>query len=317
MFTKLSNTWTLFKQSVSVIGQNKTLLLFPVLISVTTLGILFFFAAPVALQPTGHPYLSAAHWEAVEEGILTPESIADLQKSAASPPSEHRKPQIHLTGKAGLYVMLIYFVSMFLAAFFNVAFSHEIFAALQGQPVTIRSGLAFASSRWKTILAWSLFAGLVGWLIQQMEQRFGFVGRWIIRMIGVAWSLAAVFAIPVLVHETAITNPVDVLRTSASRLKKTWGESLAGYIGMGAGSTVFLLLSLVLLAGFVAASVYAQNPLFLAVGFVIWFAALLAFSYVWSVAGSVFKCALYLYASTGVPPTPFTSQTMSSAWKTK
>ena len=65
MLTKLSTTWMLFKQSVSVVNHHRKLLLFPILTGVMTVGIFFFFAAPVVLQPTGYSYTSGDHWKAV------------------------------------------------------------------------------------------------------------------------------------------------------------------------------------------------------------------------------------------------------------
>jgi len=317
MFTKFLTSWRLFKQSVSVVNQHRKLLLFPILTSVMTLGIFLFFLAPVLLQPTGFSYTSGGHWKAVAGSIITPESMTELQKASLPGQPRPQRSQVHLSHKAGLYVLIIYFVSMFFAAFFNVAFCHEIFSALQGQDISIRSGLAFAASRWKPILWWSLFSGLIGLIIQKLEERFGFIGRWVISLIGMAWSIACVFAIPVLVNEAATISPLDVLKTSASRLKKTWGESLAGYVGMGAGSMAFMLLSLVVLVGFVALSIMQQNPIYLAVGFLIWFSSLVLFSYLWSVAGLVFKCALYLYSTTSTPPAPYTIDSMGAAWKTR
>ena len=53
---------------------------------------------------------------------------------------------------AGVYVAFLYFVSMFVATFFNVAFYNEILAALSGDQVSLSRGLKFACSRWKAIL---------------------------------------------------------------------------------------------------------------------------------------------------------------------
>ncbi len=299
-------------------NQHKKLLLFPLVISVATVGILGFFLVPVVLQPTGYSYTDAAHWKAVAASVLTQESMADLEKSTipGQVPSRTHK-QLHLNRMGGGFLVVIYFVSMFLAAFCNVAFCHEIFAALAGRDVSIESGVRFAASRWKAILQWSFFSGLVGLLIQKLEQQMGWLGRWVVNLIGIAWSVASVFAIPVLVNETETLNPLDVLRTSAARLKKTWGESLAGYIGMGMGSGVVALLSLVVLVIFWAAGMMLQSPWLFAIGFFVWFTGLVAFSYVWGVAGLVYRCALYQFAATGTPPSPFNSALMASAWKSR
>ena len=44
-------------------------------------------------------------------------------------------------------------------------------------------------------------------------------------------SVAAVFAIPVIIRRED-SNPLAVLRDSAGILKRTWGESLVGFVGL-------------------------------------------------------------------------------------
>ena len=99
---------------------------------------------------------------------------------------------------------------------------------------------------------WSLFTGAVGLLIRAIEQRVGIVGRWIVGLIGLAWSVASVFVVPVIVVETKTTNPLRFLKTSAPLLKKTWGESLLGYLGVQFGGVLIFVGSLVLLVAGVA-----------------------------------------------------------------
>ena len=143
---------------------------------------------------------------------------------------------------------------MFLATFFNVAFYSEIIAALNGKGVSFRRGLSTARSRLPSILAWSLLAGVVGWIIRTIEQRLPFAGRIVTGLIGMAWSIAAVFAIPVIIQEQPMRNPIKILQQSAMTLKRTWGEGLIGYVGFSAGSVVIFLCSLppLLLAGVLA-----------------------------------------------------------------
>ena len=49
--------------------------------------------------------------------------------------------------------------------------------ALNGNAVSLRRGFRFAAARWRAVLLWSLFAGLVGYLINAIESRLGALGR--------------------------------------------------------------------------------------------------------------------------------------------
>src|SRR5262249_55174587 len=135
------------------------------------------------------------------------------------------RTQVVFTPLAAAYMTFLYFVCMFIATFCNVAFYHEILAALAGQPVSIGRGLKFASSRIWSILMWTLFAGIVGLIIKAIEERMEIVGQIIGKLLGLAWSVAAVFAIPVIVRKEGNANPFTVLRDSADVLKRTWGEA--------------------------------------------------------------------------------------------
>jgi hypothetical protein len=55
----------------------------------------------------------------------------------------------------------------------------------------------------------------------------------------------------------------------------------------------------------------------IALGFGVWLVGIVAFSYVTSVASQVFRCALFLYASQGALPAPYTEDMMALAWRTK
>ena len=289
---KLSRSWLLFRTSLQVIRDNPKLLLFPVVTAVCTGVIMLFFFAPALLYRSGQPLGQAAHWET-------------LGRRAAHP-----------TGYFYGYLAVVYLTSMFLATFFNAAFYNEILKALAGDPVSIRSGLASAWSRVHSILMWSLLAGTVGLIIKALEERFGWIGRWALKFVGVVWSVASIFAIPVIIRE-GTTNPFSLLRQSAGILRKTWGESLAGYVGIAAGSWLLLLGSLLFLGLTVGGAIALDLPLLAVGAALLWLAALLVVSYLATVAGHVYRCALYVYASEGVVPAPYTPALMDAAWKIK
>jgi hypothetical protein len=287
-----------------VILRNKELLIFPIFITAATGVILLFFLAPAVLLPTGHSYLSVEHWQTLGEKYFHRTSGVGAHQLSYSP-------------LAIGYLVFLYFVSMFVATFFNVAFYNEILAALNGEAVSLSRGLQFACSRWKAILMWTLFAGVIGLIIKVIEQRFELVGRIIARLIGVAWSIASVFVIPIIVRDESTVNPLVMLKKSAGTLKNAWGEGLIGYIGLGAVNTIVMIGSILMLgfAGFVSAKLH-NFWLFglVAVG---WLVSIVIWSYLMNVASLVYKGALYLYAAEGVIHEPYDQQMLDSAWKFK
>ncbi len=307
--TRLHNSWHLFTQSLTVMRDNKTLMVFPVITGALTLLILLFFIAPVALQPTGYQYTELQHWKAVGQTFFTAESME-------SPQNHDGRPSTRLTNNGVIFIAIIYFASMFLATFFSVAFYHEILQALNGQEVFIIRGLKFAGRKIPSILIWSLFAGLIGYLIRALEEKVDILGKIILGVIGVAWSVASVFVIPFIIAETSI-NPIHLLRQSAGTLKKTWGESLIGYMGIQFGGFIIVLSLLLILAGMIFIAILLNTLSIIITAFVLCLIAILAFSYLINVANHIYRCALYLVAADGRIPAPFDQTAMLSAWKMK
>ncbi|HUD45856.1 MAG TPA: DUF6159 family protein [Candidatus Baltobacteraceae bacterium] len=337
MNTKFQQSWQLFKASITVTFRYPKLLWFPVLITFVTAFIALFFlsamAIPVVLHDSGYRLNQKQHWVALKDYYLPAHAAhaksrdpavraADSLGAVLSGHSAGVDKSAHPVAARGfpwpsVFLLPVYLVSMFLATFFNVAFYSEIIAALNGKGVSFRRGLSMAYSRLPSILAWSLFAGLVGWLIRSLEQRLPLAGRIMTGLVGMAWSIAAVFAIPVIIQEQPLRNPIKILKQSAMTLKRTWGESLIGYVGFSAGGMAIVGCSLLplLLAG--ALALLFKSVWLIAIAGAIWVIGLLSLAYVSGVASNVYRCALYLFAAEGVVPEPYNQDMMDRAWKVK
>jgi hypothetical protein len=301
--SKFKRSWALMKCSFQVIFENKTLLVFPIILFLLTFVMAVFFLAPVVLWPTGHGLADGAHWQAVARQWTV--------RGAGG------RKIVGLSPAGYVLAAALYLLATCLATFVNVAFYSQILCALRGQPVSVSAGLRLAWSRLGSILVWSLFTGLIGLAIRQLEERVGLLGRWVVGLIGLAWSVASVFAVPIIVVGAEGAHPLKILKSSAATLKKTWGESLLGYLGLQFGGLVVLLGSVVLLGVAVAASIALETAWIIAITAFVWLLGILAFSYLLNVAGQVYRGALYLYAIEGAAPGPFDAEQMNAAWKMK
>jgi len=337
MISKFKQSWQLFKTSLAVTLRHRKLLWFPVLTTILTGFIALFFlsamAIPLALHETGYHFNQKQHWVALMDYYLpasaaqpkagqpaagASEALSVLTTGPSTASDESgRAVAVHGFPWSSLGLLAIYLVSMFFATFFNVAFYSEIIAALNGRGVSFRRGLGVARSRLPSILAWSLLAGVVGWLIRSIEQRLPFAARIVTGLVGVAWSIAAVFAIPVIIQEQPVRNPLKILQQSAMTLKRSWGEGLIGYVGFSAASLMIFGCSLLPLALAGALALYFQSFWLLVVAGVVWVLGLLLIAYVSGVAGHVYRCALFIYASEGVIPEPYDQELLDMAWKVK
>jgi hypothetical protein len=300
---KLNRSWQLFKRSVLVIRQHPRLLAFPVVTGLLTTAIALFFLAPVGLV------LVAPHWVSGGKVQALADSIGFLRFHNGETFNFDLQP-LGIAILAGMYLL-----NLFLATMASVAFNHQILQALNGQPVSIARGIEAACARWQAVLLWSLLAGVVGLIIRALENRFAFVGRLVASFIGLAWSVAAIFAIPILARDPSVFNPFGVLSRSATTIKRTWGEMLAGYVGMGGNNLLVVWLSILfwMLTGAVA--FLLSNPWLLLMAGVPWLCTVIAYGYLASIASRVYLCALYLYASEGVISGYYEASMMNTAWK--
>jgi hypothetical protein len=306
---RLQNGWRLLMNSFDVMRDNPRLLLFPVATAALTIVMAGLFLTPIALQPTGHGYSEGAHWKTVGSRLFVEVPAGPVEQAKG------HKTELALTAQAKAFGVIFYFLSMFLATFFNVAYTHGIFNALDGKPVSVGEGIAFALTKLKPILAWSLFAGVVGLLIKTLEQKVGFFGRMVVRLVGTAWSVAAVFVIPVLVLEEHPDNPIGVIKQSAGVIKKTWGEALAGYAGLQIGGMIvgFSMIGAVVFAGF--AAFYWESALLAAGSLGLWLVFAFVFSYVLGVASQIYLCVLYRYAAAGTVTPGYSPELLTMAWR--
>ena len=313
--SRFKRSWLLLKISLRVIFQNKKLLIFPVIISVLTLGILLFFLAPVALRPTGYAYTESKHWEKVGSGLFEKTETGRSTIVTQNGVSHSSKVQWHISREAALYGVFMYFAAMYFATFFNVAFYHEILAALRGQPVSITRGMLYACKCWHAVLLWTLLASVVGVIIRVIEERLGFIGRIIAGIVGTVWSVASIFVVPAIAYDPKVVNPFRLLRESANSLRQTWGETLIGYVGVSFGHFLILLLSIIPMTAAAIAAAWWQNFWIIAVAVVVWIALLSCWGYLTSVASQVYKGALYLYATERTLPAGYDEDLLGLAWK--
>ena len=298
VMSKFRRSWALAQICFGVLGRNKKLLVFPVVTFCFWVVMIALFFTPLALVHTGFSIWQSQHWEKVGQ------TFSGANGAGVS------------TAEHWIFWFAIYVTAMLVGTFANVAFYHEIISALRGGTVSIESGMRFALSRWKSILMWSLFAGIIGLIIRAIEEKVGFFGRIVTALLGAAWSTACVFVIPVLV-ESDSANPVNALKKSATILLRTWGEAIIGFAGLRAGGVIMIFRTVFTFAIAITLGVWLQTTWLPAAIVISWMLVLFAYSYVMTVASHIYRGALYLYASEGLVIQGFSSDMMNDCWKRK
>ncbi len=281
---KFSRSWQLVKQSFAILRSDKQLMLFPVLSTVSC----FIVTAIIA---TGGAFL------------LLPARAAAL---AAGEQFRPNQSPLFLPGMFFLYV-----VNYFVIVFFNVALVGVANSRLMGGTWTFRDGLELAWERKGTILQWALVAATVGVILRTLEERLGLIGRIIMRIIGIAWTLACYFVVPVLAFEDL--TPIEAVKRSAKLFHDTWGEKVIGGFSLSLVSLMLMLPGI----GFVILATLLGGVNGLLLGLALMFIYFLLLSVFMSAVGGIFNAALYRYACFKQVPPAFSHDLVASAWAPK
>lgn len=285
MTNSFSRSWKITKLSFSVINKDKELLAFPILAFIFSAAFIIAMILPSIL-----PMLlgrTSAVWGAIQY----------------------------------LFIFLIYLGLAFFATFFNVCVVYTTKKRFEGGNATFGESIRFALSKIHLVLMWSLLSATVGLLLRildNMARNQKGVGRILFlimnSILGLMWSIVIIFVVPGMVYHDL--GPIDAIKRSVKTLRKTWGESLIRYFGLGLVQGMLLIIGIIVLLpiGYLSLSAGALGIL-IVVG--IGLVYIIGLSLVFSVANSIFNTALYVYADIGKIPEGYDAETLHDTFHPK
>lgn len=264
-----ARSWSLMKSSFAVLKKDKELAILPVISGVLLLGVCASFFFGLDLV---HRDL-----DRMEPSTLLP-------------------------------LFAFYVVSYTIGFFFQAALVAGALERLSGGDPTLGSSLAAAGRRFGAIALWGVFAATVGMLLRAISERSGLLGKLVVGLAGIAWSLATFFMVPVLVMEK---HPVGAsFKRSTALFKATWGETVVGSGGLG----LFTILAMLAVGGVVALLAVAHLVI---PAIVVGALGLIALLVVTSSLSGIYLASLYRFATTGETSAEFDREALSGAFRTK
>jgi Family of unknown function (DUF6159) len=219
-----------------------------------------------------------------------------------------------LPGAVGVGIVVIVLIGIALLAYLTMKFAAgliaDAYARLRGEDGGFKYGMKVTRQRRKNIIGWTALNFTVGLVISSISQMGNGVGAIVSALGDLAWRVASWLALPVVVVEDL--GPFASLKRSAQILRQTWGEQLVAAIGFGFIPMVAALPGLLLLI----LGLVLQSPIFV-VG-ILWLviAIPIAAVFVFTLT-SVFRTALYIYATTGEAPEGFRAADVQGAFTTR
>lgn len=279
MFARFSRSWALIKASGEVLKQDKELMVFPLCSAIASILLVASFIVPLVVTES---------WRQFE--------------SDGSP-----LPWVVL--------FVFYLVQYFIVFFFNAALVGAAMIRLDGGDPTVSDGFRIARSKVGAILGYAAIAATVGLILRMIEERAGFIGRWVAGLLGVAFTVATFLTVPLLVSRDI--GPMDAVKESAELLKRSWGENIIGNAGIGIVFTLlyFALAVVGAFCFFLVAGAENGSIMIASVGVIV--LAFIALGLVHSALQGVYAAALYRYVADGEKSQAFSDDLLQGAFKAK
>ena len=280
MFEKFSQSWSLVKASASVLKSDKELLVFPLLSALSCIIVAATFFVP-----------------AIFAGLFS-----GLDR-------ENMNPLYYL------FLFAFYVVQYFVIIFFNSALIGAAMIRLNGGDPTVADGMRIAMSKLPAILGYAVIAATVGVILRALQERAGFIGRFVVGLIGLAWTVASFLVVPVLVSQDI--GPIDAVKRSAELLKKTWGQNLIGTGGIGLVFGLMFFALVIVGGGLIVLAVKSGILAITITAIVAVVIAVLLLTLIQAALQGVYAAALYRYATEGDAGVGFDKAMVAEAFKVK
>jgi hypothetical protein len=261
---RIRNSWELGKISWSVLKSDRRLAWFPVLSAIASLIVVGIIGGLIAAT-----------------GV------------------DEREGREGLKAIGYVFVFIGYVGLAFVTTYFLGALVHAANERLSGRDSGFGEAIAATNAKLHRILPWAFVQATVSVIIQAIEDRAGWLGVFVARLLGAAWAVLTFLVVPIIMLEDL--GPIDALKRSGSLLKKTWGENLAAQIGFGLLGFLVMLPGIALVAIGVGSGSTGVAIVLGAVG-VAW---LVVVAVVLSAMSGIYRTALYRFVVDGTAPAAF------------
>jgi hypothetical protein len=273
--SRIGRGWRLAKDSWGVLRRDRSLALFPIVGTLTSLAaIVIVFAPGVAIGAAADSV-----WPFVPFALV------------------------------GLYL------ATFATIYAGVGLAAAAAAVMDGKDVTLRDGLRAARARRGLIAKWALVQTTVGVILNLLQGLANsdngiarLIGTIVIALAGAAWTVATFFVIPLLAFEGV--GPKAALKRSIGIVRERWGEGVVGSASIG--GIVFLVGfvpgGLLIAGGIVLGG--AGGIVLAVLGALV----LLVAAVVGNALSAIFRVALYRFAISDRADAGFAAQDLAGAF---
>jgi Family of unknown function (DUF6159) len=282
---KAQRSWSTYKASLRIVRSDARLLVLPLVSIVSLLVTTAVFLLAVWKI---HPFVGQNDESQL---FLEPQQTQDSGRMS-------------FTLASGAVAFFGLWVVTAVGMYFNAALIWAANERIEGRRTSVGKALRSVSRYAGPIGLWAFFSCTISFAIRQATSKVGILGRVVVSLVGVAWSLATFFVLPILIVEGVSVN--EAFTKSKALIRKTWGEQL---IGGFAGSVVFM-------PAFFLVAMCSGGLMFLNiwVGIVFFAVALLTLISIDQAVSVIYSLVLYRFTQTGMAPAGFDQSAIEGAF---
>lgn len=287
--TKLGRSWQLVKHSWSVMTHNGSF------IRLQIIGALMGFLLMLSFGLIAFAAMMGIFFATGGTAIVNSEDSTSLVV------------ELLTLGLTALFI----FTTVTVTNYISVAMSYGALRVFGGNPITAKECLRAANLRLKSILSFSFITASVGFLLDQLGKRVPFIASIAVRLVGAAWNIATMFAIPLIASRTEPVSGLTAVRESATTLRQIWGESLISKVSVGVIGAIILVLTITggLFFSFTFAAALNVSPIWPVIITILVNIGLIA---IFSILAVIVQTALFYYAKTGQAPAYFSAEILNT-----
>lgn len=227
-------------------------------------------------------------------------------------------PDASLMGRAAIgFGLVLWFGTHLVAPFFGVALAGATLEALASRPWGVRASLGAAMRRGGSIATFAVLEASVGAILARLRgggsrrRRRG--SPLSAKLLGVAWWAATYLVVPVLAREPR--GGFAAVGRSTTLMRETWKEAFVGRLVLGwvlwpAALLAAGLLTLVVVLGVTPLG----QPALFGIAAVVAGLAYIAVAAIAYTLDTIYRCALYVFATEGVVPGEFADPELAEIW---
>lgn len=289
----MGRAWAILRAAWRTVARNPRLLWFTVLLTIASLVI---------------------------TGIAGMLAMFGIEVASWSAGVGHAPAEVAVQWRAGIgFGLVMWLGGAVVMPFFGVALADATLEALASRPFGVRASLGRARRRVASIATYAVLDASVGAMLSRLRgdgrrKRSGH--PLFAKVLGVAWWFATYLVLPVLAREP--TGGVAAVGRSAGLMRQTWKEAFVGRLLLRWAAVPLVIVAIACVALLFAVGITpVRQPLLFGVAAVSAGLLSLVLIAVAHTLDTVYRCALYVFATEGVVPEPFDDPVLHEIWATR